>query len=59
MPAIGLQISRQDYNTIQRIVANVWGPGGTNPTTNLPDPTFGYGQVLASSQIGSGTQTIT
>ena len=59
MPAIGSQISRQDYNNLQRIVYNVWGPGGTNPTTNLPDPTYGYGQVLASSEIGSGDQTIT
>lgn len=59
MPAIGLQISRQDYNVIQRIVSNVWGPGGTNPTTNLADPTYGYGQILASSQIGTGEQTIT
>ena len=59
MPAIGSQISRQDYNNLQRIVYNVLGPGGTNPTTNLPDPTFGYGQALASSEIGPGDQTIT
>ena len=59
MPAIGSQISRQDYNNIQRIVYNVLGPGGTNPITNLPDPTFGYGQTLASSEIGPGDQTIT
>ena len=59
MPAIGSQISRQDYNSLQRIVYNVLGPGGTNPITNLPDPTFGYGQALASSEIGPGDQTIT
>ena len=59
MPAIGSQISRQDYNNLQRIVYNVLGPGGTNPTTNLPDPTYGYGQTLASSEIGPGDQTIT
>ena len=59
MPAIGSQISRQDYNNLQRIVYNVLGPGGTNPTTNLPDPTYGYGQTLASSEIGPGDQTVT
>lgn len=59
MPAIGSQISRQDYNDLQRIVYNVWGPGGTNPTTNLSDATYGYGQILSSSQVGPGNQTIT
>ena len=59
MPAIGSQISREDYNSLQRIVYNVWGPGGTNPITNLPDATYGYGQPLASSEVGPGDQTIT
>jgi len=59
MPAIGSQISRQDYNDLQRIVRNVLGPGGTDPTTNLPNPTYGYGQTLASSEVGPGDQTIT
>ena len=59
MAAIGSPISREDYNNLRKIVYNVLGPGGTNPTTNVPDPTFGYGQSLASSEIGPGDQTIT
>ncbi|NBP55171.1 DUF1573 domain-containing protein [bacterium] len=60
MPARGSQITRQDYNDIRKIVFNVLGAGGTNPTTNLSDPTFGYGQSLQSSDIPLGpNQTIT
>jgi hypothetical protein len=59
MAAIGSPISREDYNNLRKIVYNVLGPGGTNPTTNVADPTFGYGQTLSSSEIGPGDQTIT
>ncbi len=60
MAATGSQITRQDYNDIRKIVFNVLGAGGTNPTTNLPDPSFGYGQTLQSSDIPPGPdQTIT
>lgn len=60
MAARGSEITRQDYNNIRKIVSNVLGPGGTNPITNLPDPTFGYGQVLQSSDIpNTPNQTIT
>ena len=59
MAARGSPISREDYNNLRKIVYNVLGPGGTNPTTNISDPTFGYGQTLSSSEIGPGDQTIT
>ena len=59
MAALGSPISKDDYNNIRKIVYNVLGPGGTNPTTGNPDPTFGYGQTLLSSDISSGDQTIT
>lgn len=60
MAARGSEITRQDYNNIRKIVFNVLGAGGTNPSTNLPDPSFGYGQVLQSSDIpNSPNQQIT
>ena len=60
MAARGSEITRQDYNNIRKIVFNVLGAGGTNPSTNLPDPSFGYGQSLQSSDIPLGpNQTIT
>lgn len=60
MAARGSEITRQDYNNIRKIVFNVLGAGGTNPSTNLPDPSFGYGQALQSSDIPLGpNQTIT
>lgn len=60
MAARGSQITRQDYNDIRKIVYNVLGAGGTNPTTNVADATFGYGQTLLSNDIPAGPdQTIT
>lgn len=59
MAAIGSPISREDYNNLRKIVYNVLGPGGTNPTTNASDPTFGYGQSVSSNEVGPGDQTIT
>jgi len=47
----GSLIIASDYNSIQKNVSAVLGSGGTNPTTNLQDETFGYGQILSSSQI--------
>jgi hypothetical protein len=57
--AIGSPISREDYNNLRKIVYNILGAGGTNPITNVSDPTFGYGQSISSSEIGPGDQTIT
>lgn len=59
MAARGSPISREDYNNLRKIVYNVLGTGGTNPTTNVADPTFGYGQSISSNEVGPGDQTIT
>ena len=42
MAAIGSPISREDYNNLRKIVYNVLGPGGTNPTTNATTATQQY-----------------
>lgn len=49
--AVGDIITAARYNAIQKAIAAVQGPGGTNPVTNLADDTFGYGQTLSSSQV--------
>jgi hypothetical protein len=54
MAAVGAQISRLDYNNLRKLVNAVLGAGGTNPNTNAPDPTFGYGQTLLSSNVSAG-----
>lgn len=43
-----------DYNNIQKKIAAVMGPGGTDPVTNTADDTFGYNQsVVSSSQLSN------
>jgi hypothetical protein len=51
---IGQEIEAVDYRAIRDIMSAVFGIGGTNPETGLPDPTFGYGQVLSSSTVNPG-----
>lgn len=54
--AVGDKILSQDYNRIRNKAIAVLGTGGTNPSTNAVDPTFGYGQALASSSVAIGTK---
>lgn len=49
--AVGDIITAARYNAIQKAIAAVQGPGGTNPVTNVADDTFGYGQTMSSSQV--------
>jgi hypothetical protein len=49
--AVGDIITAARYNAIQKAIAAVQGPGGTNPVNNASDDTFGYGQTLISSQV--------
>jgi hypothetical protein len=51
MPGKGSKIIADDYNAIQKRVAAVLGAGGTNPSNDLADDTFGYGQTASSSQV--------
>ena len=51
MPGKGSKIIADDYNAIQKRVAAVLGAGGTDPSTDLADSTFGYGQTASSSQV--------
>jgi hypothetical protein len=50
-------ISAATYNAIQKKAAAVLGAGGTNPSTNVADSKFGYGQSVTSSQVQAGTVT--
>jgi len=54
----GSEIQDSDYNAIRKKIIAVMGNGGTNPLTNQPDVTFGYGQTVVSSDVTSG-QNIT
>lgn len=47
-------INAADYNQIQKYASAVLGSGGTNPSTNVADQTFGYGQLVESSQVSVG-----
>jgi hypothetical protein len=50
----GTQIPASDYNAIRKKILAVMGPGGTNPVTNQPDASFGYGQTMVSSDVSTG-----
>lgn len=54
--AINSKITATEYNLIQRYINSVMGTGGTNPVSGSADPSFGYGQVLSSSQLSLGTR---
>lgn len=45
-----IKVYRDDFNTVQKKVASVLGAGGTTPMGS-PDPSYGYGQTVSSSQI--------
>lgn len=51
--ALGNTILAEDYNAIQARVARVLGSGGFN-FSNSPDPSFGYGQTVTSTQVAVG-----
>lgn len=48
---INSKISVADYNAIQTVINAVMGPGGFVPGTTTVDPSYGYGQVRASTQV--------
>jgi hypothetical protein len=56
--SVGTEIQDSDYNAIRKKIIAVMGNGGTNPLTDQTDATFGYGQVLVSSDVAAG-QNIT
>lgn len=49
--AVGDKITAERFNQVQNKVAQVLGPGGTNPNSGSSDVQFGYGQSLASYQV--------
>ena len=51
---VGKIIEAEEYNKIRNKIAQVLGPGGTNPLTSVADPQFGYGQNLQSSTVALG-----
>jgi len=51
---VGKIIEDVDYNRIRNKIAQVLGPGGTNPLTGAANPNFGYGQNLQSSTVSLG-----
>lgn len=51
---VGKIIESTDYNLIRNKIIAVLSTGGTNPTTGLSDPTFGYGQAPQSSAVAIG-----
>jgi len=54
--AVGATILSEDYNRIRNKAIAVLGNGGTNPNTQTADPSFGYGQSVASSAVADGTK---
>ena len=54
--SVGTEIQDSDYNAIRKKIIAVMGNGGTNPLTNQADATFGYGQVLVSSDVTAGQE---
>jgi hypothetical protein len=56
--SVGSEIQNSEYNAIRKKIIAVMGNGGTNPLTDQPDATFGYGQTLVSSNVSLG-QNIT
>jgi len=56
--SVGTEIRDSDYNAIRKKIIAIMGNGGTNPLTNQSDATFGYGQLLVSSDVATG-QNIT
>lgn len=53
---INSRITAADYNAIQSALNSVMGTGGTVPFSGAPDPSYGYGQVLQSSQVSLDTR---
>jgi hypothetical protein len=51
---VAQDILDSDYNAIRKKIIAIMGPGGTNPSTNQPDATFGYGQEIVSTDVESG-----
>jgi hypothetical protein len=54
--SVGTEIQDSDYNAIRKKIIAVIGNGGTNPLTDQADATFGYGQVLVSSDVTAGQE---
>jgi hypothetical protein len=54
--SVGTEIQDSDYNAIRKKIIAVIGNGGTNPLTDQTDATFGYGQVLVSSDVTAGQE---
>jgi hypothetical protein len=54
--SVGTEIQDSDYNAIRKKIIAVMGNGGTNPLTDQANATFGYGQVLASSDVTAGQE---
>jgi hypothetical protein len=54
--SVGTEIQDSDYNAIRKKIIAVMGNGGTNPLTDQADVTFGYGQVLVSSDVAAGQE---
>jgi hypothetical protein len=54
--SVGTEIQDSDYNAIRKKIIAVMGNGGTNPLTDQADATFGYGQVLVSSNVTAGQE---
>jgi hypothetical protein len=54
--SVGTEIQDSDYNAIRKKIIAVMGNGGTNPFTDQDDAKFGYGQVLASSDVTLGQE---
>lgn len=48
-------ISAATFNTIQKRAARVLGAGGTNPSTDVADSRFGYGQTVTSTAVSVGS----
>jgi hypothetical protein len=56
MAGQGTLVVATDYNTIQSKIQAVFGDGGTNPNTGLPDGSFGYGQTLVSIPVSANAK---
>jgi hypothetical protein len=54
--SVGTEIQDSDYNAIRKKIIAVMGNGGTNPLSDQADATFGYGQVLVSSDVTAGQE---
>jgi hypothetical protein len=54
--SVGTEIQDSDYNAIRKKIIAVIGNGETNPLTDQADATFGYGQVLVSSDVTAGQE---